>query len=175
MYVLDNLSTAPSRDLVPPVSLRAWVSAARGFTVCLSSCARQQMSSLVTEYMESHGTHFLRGCTPSRVRRLPNNQLEVTWEDKATGKKDTGTFDTVLWAIGKGMRVEPRAHLHTCSRTNEDLYKTHTRADSLHICSYALMYLYTSAFGILHTHARMHTDTCTLTCSPTSHIGTHTH
>ncbi|XP_055976320.1 thioredoxin reductase 2, mitochondrial isoform X1 [Sorex fumeus] len=61
----------------------------------------QQMSSLVTEYMESHGTHFLRGCIPSKVTRLPSGQLEVTWEDRASGKKDTGTFDTVLWAIGR--------------------------------------------------------------------------
>ncbi|XP_044631425.2 thioredoxin reductase 2, mitochondrial isoform X2 [Equus asinus] len=59
----------------------------------------QQMSSLVTEYMASHGTRFLRGCTPSRVGRLPDGQLQVIWEDLASGKKDVGTFDTVLWAI----------------------------------------------------------------------------
>ncbi|KAF5916859.1 hypothetical protein HPG69_018443, partial [Diceros bicornis minor] len=61
----------------------------------------QQMSSLVTEYMASHGTQFLRGCTPSRVGRLPDGQLQVTWEDLTSGKKDMGTFDTVLWAIGR--------------------------------------------------------------------------
>ncbi|PNJ05912.1 TXNRD2 isoform 18, partial [Pongo abelii] len=60
----------------------------------------QQMSSLVIEHMASHGTRFLRGCAPSRVRRLPDGQLQVTWEDRATGKEDMGTFDTVLWAIG---------------------------------------------------------------------------
>ncbi|KAM6165124.1 thioredoxin reductase 2, mitochondrial isoform 2-T2 [Erethizon dorsatum] len=61
----------------------------------------QQMSSLVTDHMESHGTRFLRGCTPSRVRKLPDGQLQVTWEDGISGKEDTGTFDTVLWAIGR--------------------------------------------------------------------------
>lgn len=66
------------------------------------SCALQQMSSLVTEYMASQGTRFLRGCTPSRVRRLPDGQLQVTWENLTSGKEDVGTFDTVLWAIGKG-------------------------------------------------------------------------
>ncbi|XP_038293446.1 thioredoxin reductase 2, mitochondrial isoform X1 [Canis lupus familiaris] len=60
----------------------------------------QQMSSLVTEYMTSQGTRFLRGCTPSRVRRLPDGQLQVTWENLTSGKEDVGTFDTVLWAIG---------------------------------------------------------------------------
>lgn len=63
--------------------------------------ALQQMSSLVTEHMESHGTRFLKGCVPSLVRKLPTNQLQVTWEDLASGKEDMGTFDTVLWAIGK--------------------------------------------------------------------------
>uniref|UniRef100_A0A8C4LQL4 Thioredoxin reductase 2 n=1 Tax=Equus asinus TaxID=9793 RepID=A0A8C4LQL4_EQUAS len=71
----------------------------------------QQMSSLVTEYMASHGTRFLRGCTPSRVGRLPDGQLQVIWEDLASGKKDVGTFDTVLWAIGK---VAPSC---TCAHT----------------------------------------------------------
>ncbi|KAM8918521.1 thioredoxin reductase 2, mitochondrial isoform 2-T3 [Lycaon pictus] len=61
----------------------------------------QQMSSLVTEYMASQGTRFLRGCTPSRVQRLPDGQLQVTWENLTSGKEDVGTFDTVLWAIGR--------------------------------------------------------------------------
>lgn len=61
----------------------------------------QQMSSLVTEHMESHGTQFLKGCVPSHIKKLPTNQLQVTWEDHASGKEDTGTFDTVLWAIGR--------------------------------------------------------------------------
>ncbi|PNJ05911.1 TXNRD2 isoform 17 [Pongo abelii] len=65
----------------------------------------QQMSSLVIEHMASHGTRFLRGCAPSRVRRLPDGQLQVTWEDRATGKEDMGTFDTVLWAIAPRISV----------------------------------------------------------------------
>ncbi|XP_078198145.1 thioredoxin reductase 2, mitochondrial isoform X2 [Callithrix jacchus] len=61
----------------------------------------RQMSSLVTEHMASHGTRFLRGCTPSQVRRLLDGQLQVTWEDHTTGKEGTGTFNTVLWAVGR--------------------------------------------------------------------------
>lgn len=141
--------------------------------MCLSSCGRQQMSSLVTEYMESHGTHFLRGCTPSRVRRLPNNQLEVTWEDKATGKKDTGTFDTVLWAIGKGIRVEPRAHLHTCSRTNEELVQnSHMRRQFAHmlICTHVPVYK-----CILASCIPMHSCTLTLVHSHVYPLHTSAH
>ncbi|XP_064128627.1 thioredoxin reductase 2, mitochondrial isoform X4 [Loxodonta africana] len=61
----------------------------------------QQMASLVTEHMESHGTQFLRGCTPLQVRRLPDGCLQVIWEDRVSGREDMGTFDTVLWAIGR--------------------------------------------------------------------------
>ncbi|XP_047682907.1 thioredoxin reductase 2, mitochondrial isoform X3 [Prionailurus viverrinus] len=61
----------------------------------------QQMSSLVTAYMASQGTRFLKHCTPSRVQKLPDGQLQVTWEDLTSGKENTGTFSTVLWAIGR--------------------------------------------------------------------------
>ncbi|XP_012589698.1 PREDICTED: thioredoxin reductase 2, mitochondrial isoform X2 [Condylura cristata] len=61
----------------------------------------QQMSSLVMEYMESHGTRFLRGCTPSSVGRLLDGQLQVTWKDEVSGKEDKSIFNTVLWAIGR--------------------------------------------------------------------------
>lgn len=67
----------------------------------MSSCALQQMASLVTEHMAVHGTRILRGCTPLRVERLSDGRLQVTWVDLASDKKDTGTFDTVLWAVGK--------------------------------------------------------------------------
>ncbi|KAB0359939.1 hypothetical protein FD754_004095 [Muntiacus muntjak] len=60
----------------------------------------QQMASLVTEHMASHGTRVLRGCAPERVEKLPDRQLRVTWVDLASDRKDVGTFDTVLWAIG---------------------------------------------------------------------------
>uniref|UniRef100_H0XQT2 thioredoxin-disulfide reductase (NADPH) n=2 Tax=Otolemur garnettii TaxID=30611 RepID=H0XQT2_OTOGA len=61
----------------------------------------QQMSALVTEHMMSHGTRFLRGRTATRVRRLPAGRLQVTWEDCVSGREDTDTFDTILWAIGR--------------------------------------------------------------------------
>ncbi|KAF4011517.1 hypothetical protein G4228_004347 [Cervus hanglu yarkandensis] len=61
----------------------------------------QQMASLVTEHMAGHGTRVLRGCAPERVEKLPDRQLRVTWVDLASDRKDVGTFDTVLWAIGR--------------------------------------------------------------------------
>ena len=71
----------------------------------MCSCASQQMSSLVTDHMASHGTQFLRGCTPLRVRRLQDNQLQVTWKDLASDREDMDTFNTVLWAVGKCVRA----------------------------------------------------------------------
>lgn len=61
----------------------------------------QQMASLVVDHMASHGTRILRGCTPSRVARLPDGRLQVTWEDCTCGREDSGVFNTVLWAIGR--------------------------------------------------------------------------
>ncbi|XP_052510908.1 thioredoxin reductase 2, mitochondrial isoform X1 [Budorcas taxicolor] len=61
----------------------------------------QQMALLVTEHMAGHGTRVLRGCAPERVEKLPGQQLRVTWVDLASDRKDAGTFDTVLWAIGR--------------------------------------------------------------------------
>lgn len=81
----------------------------------VSFCALQQMSSLVTEHMESHGTRFLKGCVPSLIKKLPTNQLQVTWEDRASGKEDTDTFDTLLWAIGK----DAVSHMHTVSSSRK--------------------------------------------------------
>lgn len=69
------------------------------------------MSTLVTDYMASHGTRFLKGCIPLRVKRLPDNQLQVTWKDVASGREDTDTFNTVLWAIGKV--CEPRVRVES--------------------------------------------------------------
>ncbi|XP_030148347.1 thioredoxin reductase 2, mitochondrial isoform X7 [Lynx canadensis] len=66
----------------------------------------QQMSSLVTAYMASQGTRFLKHCTPSRVQKLPDGQLQVTWEDLTSGKENMGTFSTVLWAIVNRMFTE---------------------------------------------------------------------
>ena len=74
------------------------------------------MALLVTEHMAGHGTRVLRGCAPERVEKLPDQQLRVTWVDLASDRKDAGTFDTVLWAIGKG----PRHHL-PCRRASGPL------------------------------------------------------
>uniref|UniRef100_A0A8D2BBP3 Thioredoxin reductase 2 n=1 Tax=Sciurus vulgaris TaxID=55149 RepID=A0A8D2BBP3_SCIVU len=77
----------------------------------------QQMSSLVMEHMESHGTQFLKGCIPTCIRRLPDGQLQVTWEDRTSGKKDTGIFDTVLWAIAQCASIF--FSVLSCSRKNK--------------------------------------------------------
>lgn len=60
------------------------------------------MASLVIEHMAVHGTRILKGCMPLRVEKLPDGQLQVTWVDLASDRKDVGTFDTVLWATGEG-------------------------------------------------------------------------
>lgn len=68
--------------------------------------------------MASQGTRFLKHCTPSRVQKLPDGQLQVTWEDLTSGKENMGTFSTVLWAIGKG------ALSHMCTYRSEPYMET---------------------------------------------------
>ena len=73
------------------------------------------MASLVTEHMAGQGTRILRGCAPERVEKLPGQQLRVTWVDLTSDRKDVGTFDTVLWAIGEDVRAPgPRCPLPCC-------------------------------------------------------------
>uniref|UniRef100_A0A3P8W0M7 thioredoxin-disulfide reductase (NADPH) n=1 Tax=Cynoglossus semilaevis TaxID=244447 RepID=A0A3P8W0M7_CYNSE len=61
----------------------------------------QQMSGLVTDYMESHGTEFVWKCVPERVERLTSGVLRVTWTDSQTGREHKDTYDSVLWAVGR--------------------------------------------------------------------------
>ncbi|XP_033614585.1 thioredoxin reductase 2, mitochondrial [Fukomys damarensis] len=97
----------------------------------------QQMSALVTEHMESHGTRFLRGCAPSHVRKLPDGRLQVTWKDGISGKEDTGTFDTVLWAIGRvpetGSLSLGRAGVNTNPKTQKILVDSQEATSVPHI------------------------------------------
>ncbi|XP_068706093.1 thioredoxin reductase 2, mitochondrial-like [Montipora foliosa] len=61
----------------------------------------QQMAKLVTDYMENHGTRFLKQCVPVRIDKKDNGILHVTWKETVTGKSHQETFETVLFAIGR--------------------------------------------------------------------------
>ena len=59
------------------------------------------MAGLVTDYMEYHGTRFLRQCVPVRIDKGDNGLLHVTWKETITGESHQEAFQTVLFAIGK--------------------------------------------------------------------------
>ncbi|XP_056313426.1 thioredoxin reductase 2, tandem duplicate 2 isoform X2 [Danio aesculapii] len=61
----------------------------------------QQMSGLVTDYMEAYGTKFYWKCTPKSVEKLPSGLLQVTWMDLNTKEEHRDTFNSVLWAVGR--------------------------------------------------------------------------
>uniref|UniRef100_A0A9J8D7Y9 thioredoxin-disulfide reductase (NADPH) n=2 Tax=Cyprinus carpio carpio TaxID=630221 RepID=A0A9J8D7Y9_CYPCA len=63
----------------------------------------QQMSGLVTVYMEAHGIKFSWKCTPKRVKKLPSGLLQVTWMDLNTTEEHQDTFNSVLWAVGEAL------------------------------------------------------------------------
>lgn len=59
------------------------------------------MAELVVEYMERHGTRFLRQCVPVEVDKTSEGKLNVTWKNVSTGEESGEEFDTVLVAIGE--------------------------------------------------------------------------
>ncbi|RXN30805.1 thioredoxin reductase mitochondrial [Labeo rohita] len=61
----------------------------------------QQMSGLVTDYMEAYGTKFSWRSTPKSVEKLPSGLLQVTWIDLNTKEEHQDTFNSVLWAVGR--------------------------------------------------------------------------
>lgn len=65
----------------------------------------QQISGLVTDYMEAYGTKFAWKCIPERVDKLSSGALQVTWTDTQTGSKYKDTYDSVLWAVGESVCV----------------------------------------------------------------------
>uniref|UniRef100_A0A8D1A204 thioredoxin-disulfide reductase (NADPH) n=2 Tax=Sus scrofa TaxID=9823 RepID=A0A8D1A204_PIG len=97
----------------------------------------QQMASLVIEHMAVHGTRILKGCMPLRVEKLPDGQLQVTWVDLASDRKDMGTFDTVLWATGRvpeiGSLNLEKAGVHTNPHTQKILVDAQDATSVPHI------------------------------------------
>ncbi|XP_072839813.2 thioredoxin reductase 2, mitochondrial isoform X1 [Pogona vitticeps] len=61
----------------------------------------QQMANLVTDYMETYGTRFLKKCSPMKVKKTDNGRLRVTWKYADSGKEKSDEFDTVMWAVGR--------------------------------------------------------------------------
>ena len=63
------------------------------------------MAELVAAYMADHGTKFIRQCVPVSVEKDDEDQLHVTWKNLVTDEEDRGTFDTVLFAVGKEAEI----------------------------------------------------------------------
>eukprot|EP01027_Heterolobosea_sp_BB2_P022157 GEZU01032599.1.p2 GENE.GEZU01032599.1~~GEZU01032599.1.p2 ORF type:complete len:504 (+),score=174.12 GEZU01032599.1:256-1767(+) len=63
----------------------------------------QQIAEMIVEYMEEHGTKFIRNSVPTSLEK-EGDKIKVTWSRKM-GDYDLGTatdtFDTVLFAIGR--------------------------------------------------------------------------
>lgn len=64
----------------------------------------QQMAEMIVDYMSQTGTHFVRNAVPTKVEKLEDGRLKVTWSRKM-GDFDLGEaddiFDTVVMAIGR--------------------------------------------------------------------------
>uniref|UniRef100_A0A8C6XW78 L-amino-acid oxidase n=1 Tax=Naja naja TaxID=35670 RepID=A0A8C6XW78_NAJNA len=49
----------------------------------------------------SRPARFLKKCSPTRVKKLDNGRLRVTWKYGDSGKEKSDEFDTVMWAVGR--------------------------------------------------------------------------
>ncbi|KAK9391543.1 thioredoxin reductase 2 mitochondrial [Crotalus adamanteus] len=67
----------------------------------------QQMAGLVTNHMEASGTRFLKKCSPTKVKKLDNGRLRVTWKYADSGKEKSDEFDTVMWAVARSYSRQP--------------------------------------------------------------------
>jgi len=61
----------------------------------------QQMANLIGDYMERHGTKFVRGAVPTKYEPGTSKKVKVTWTDGATGQEVSDEYDTVLLAVGR--------------------------------------------------------------------------
>eukprot|EP01125_Pyxidicula_operculata_P000057 TRINITY_DN1007_c0_g1_i2.p1 TRINITY_DN1007_c0_g1~~TRINITY_DN1007_c0_g1_i2.p1 ORF type:complete len:274 (-),score=60.07 TRINITY_DN1007_c0_g1_i2:342-1163(-) len=59
----------------------------------------QQMSGLIGNYMQQHGTKFIHSATPTQIVKLEDGKLVVTYLENNTEKKEV--YDTVLFATGR--------------------------------------------------------------------------
>ncbi|XP_061197566.1 thioredoxin reductase 2, mitochondrial-like [Saccostrea echinata] len=65
----------------------------------------QQMASLVTDYMESKGTRFLKTCVPVSIEKTTGGQLVVKYENLTDRQIKEEVFDTVMFATGRHAMV----------------------------------------------------------------------
>jgi len=71
----------------------------------------QQVANSIADYMEKHGTKFIRGCVPKAITKLDDGRLSVTFESAKGGGEAEEIFDTVCFAIGRdattaGLKLE---------------------------------------------------------------------
>lgn len=61
----------------------------------------QQMAEKACEWMESHGTKFIRGCVPTAVEKKEDGTFSVSYKNSSTGETTAIVVDTVLFATGR--------------------------------------------------------------------------
>jgi len=60
----------------------------------------QGIANKIGEHMESHGTKFIRGATPSKLEKPDaDGQIHVTFNHN--GEEKVEKYDTVLFAVGR--------------------------------------------------------------------------
>ncbi|XP_037820046.1 thioredoxin reductase 1, mitochondrial [Lucilia sericata] len=66
----------------------------------------RQMVNIITDSLKERGIKFLMPYKPLKVEQLETGRLLVKYENVKLHKKETDTFDTVIWATGRKGELE---------------------------------------------------------------------
>lgn len=61
----------------------------------------QQSAEIIGDYMQNHGTKFIRQAVPKEIKKLDDGKLQVTYTMREDNSEHTDVFDTVLAATGR--------------------------------------------------------------------------
>ncbi len=99
LYIRTFLRFLMFMHLTPPTQHCNLVSTPAPFFLSSTSGFDSESAEKIGDYMARHGTKFIRPAVPSKVEKLDNGKLRVSFTH--TGVEKTEDFDTVLWAIGR--------------------------------------------------------------------------
>lgn len=60
-----------------------------------------EISNMIVEHMERHGTKFLREMVPTKFERTEDGKVKVTYKSQQFGFEAENVFDTVVLAVGR--------------------------------------------------------------------------
>lgn len=73
----------------------------------------QQVADAIVEYMERHGTQFIRGAIPTKFEKTADGKVKATLKNLDMGFETDNDYDTVMLAVGRRALTDDLG-LETC-------------------------------------------------------------